>query len=165
MKYLFTLIFTISLLLFNDAIGYTETSPLWTHFTYQFQHANIVHLIINSLAFIGMFRLLEKFVNKWLLSASILTIGFAASFLSMYSTPTVGASAMVYAMIGIFFSMINLSQDIKIIDKRKFALFVASILICLAISAIKGNSNFFLHLFALMLGQIAGSIMAFFREQ
>jgi membrane associated rhomboid family serine protease len=165
MKYLFVLTFILCFSLFDTGIGYTSTSPLWTHITYQFQHAGIFHLLVNSFSFIAMFRLLEKFVNKWMLAAIILSIGFTASFLSMYHTPTLGASAMVYALVGIFFSLINLCRDIRILDKRKFTLFAISVVACLIISATKANSNFFLHLFALMLGAIAGSAIAVFREK
>jgi membrane associated rhomboid family serine protease len=150
---------------FDVNIGYTNTSPLWTHLTYQFQHAGIVHLVINSLSFIGMFRLLEKFINRWVLSVSIVIVGFIASFLSMYNAPTVGASAMVYAMSGMFFAMINLCPDIRILDKKKFAVFIVGIAACLFISASKGNSNFFLHVFSLLLGLIAGTVIAIFREE
>ncbi|MDR1526223.1 MAG: rhomboid family intramembrane serine protease, partial [Dysgonamonadaceae bacterium] len=152
-------------IVFDVNIGYTNTSPLWTHLTYQFQHAGIVHLVINSLSFIGMFRLLEKFINRWVLSVSIVIVGFIASFLSMYNAPTVGASAMVYAMSGMFFAMINLCPDIRILDKKKFAVFIVGIAACLFISASKGNSNFFLHVFSLLLGLIAGTVIAIFREE
>jgi membrane associated rhomboid family serine protease len=165
MKYLFVLIFILCFIFFDTDIGYTWTSPWWTHLTYQFQHAAMIHLLINSLAFVGMFRLLEKFVNRCLLAATVLALGFVASFLSMYDVPTVGASAMVYAMMGIFFSMLNLCHDIKIIDKRRFTLFLVSLFACLTVSALKGNSNFFLHLFALMIGLIAGTVISFFREE
>jgi membrane associated rhomboid family serine protease len=165
MKYLFVLSFVLCFVLFDAGIGYTQTSPLWTHFTYQFQHEGFFHLSANSFSFIGMFRLLEKFLNKWLLFVLTVTIGFVASFLSMYDVPTVGASAMVYAMIGIFFSMISLCRDMKIIDGRKFALFVAGVIICLTVGAMNGNSNFFLHVFALMIGTVAGIMVAFFREE
>ncbi|MDR1525156.1 MAG: rhomboid family intramembrane serine protease [Tannerella sp.] len=165
MKYLFVLLFIIVFCLFDKNLGYTNASPWWTHFTYLFQHAGIVHLLINSLSFIGMFRLLEKFINRWVLSVSVITVGFVASFLSMYNAPTVGASAMVYAMVGIFFSMVNLCGDIKILDKKKFAVFIVGIAACLFISASKGNSNFFLHVFSLILGLIAGTVIAIFREE
>jgi membrane associated rhomboid family serine protease len=165
MKYLFVLIFILCLVFFDTDIGYTRTSPWWTHLTYQFQHAGMIHLLINSLAFVGMFRLLEKFVSKWLLSVSVILIGFAASFLSMYGVPTVGASAMVYAMMGIFISILNLCPDIKIIDRRKFAVFAVGVVACLTVSALKGNSNFFLHVFAIAIGLLAGMVISYFREE
>jgi hypothetical protein len=67
-------------------------------------------------------------------------------------------------MMGMFFSMLNLCPDIKIIDRRKFAVFTAGVVACLTVSALKGNSNFFLHVFALMTGAIAGTLIAVLRE-
>jgi membrane associated rhomboid family serine protease len=165
MKYLFVLAFILCFALFDTAAGYTTVSPLWTHLTYQFQHSGLIHLLVNSLSFIGMFRLLERFVNRWLLSVLIIAVGFTASFLSMHDAPTVGASAMVYVMAGLFFSLIGLCRDIRILDKGKFSLFIFGMLACLTVSALKGNSNFFLHVFALIMGVIAGSIVAIFREK
>jgi membrane associated rhomboid family serine protease len=112
-----------------------------------------------------MFRLMEKLVDRRLLAALVLAIGFAASFLAAYDVPTVGASAMVYAMTGMFLSMANLCRDIRIIDKRKFARFILAILACLIVGAAKGNGNFFLHLFAMMIGGIAGAGIAAFRNR
>jgi membrane associated rhomboid family serine protease len=164
MKYLFVAAFILCFIFCGTEAGYTGTSPWWSHLTYNFQHAGIIHLLVNSLSFIGLFRLMERFLNRYRLAALIIATGFVASFLSMHETPTVGASAMVYAMTGAFFALINLCRDIKILDKRKFALFVTSIAACLLVSALKGNSNFFLHVFALIIGMIAGTGVAFFRE-
>jgi len=153
MKYLFVIVFIIVFILFDKSIGYTDTSPVWTHFTYMFQHAGIIHLTLNSLAFIGMFRVLEKIINKYILSATILSIGVAASFISTYQLPTVGISGAVYAMIGIYLSMIT-TKKLIIKDKSKFIIFVLSVLICLVISFFKTNSNFQLHIFSLMIGYV-----------
>lgn len=164
MKYLFILTFILCFALFDTNIGYTNTFSLWTHFACQFQHAGTVHLVINSLSFIAMFRLLEKFVNRWLLSLIIVAAGFVSSFLSMYDTPTVGASAMVYAMVGMFVSIITCS-GMKIPDKRKFAMFIVGTVACLSVSALKENSNFLLHLFSLVNGLIAGVVVSIYRKK
>jgi membrane associated rhomboid family serine protease len=119
-----------------------------------FQHSGVVHLIINSLAFTGMFRTMEKFVNMWILSASIIAVSFAASFIAMYDIPTVGASAMIYAMFGLFFGMTIYSKNIKIADTKKYLLFLSVVLISLIISFFKHNSNFVLHLSSMIVGFI-----------
>lgn len=154
MKYIYVLIFIVVYIICGLEIGYTYQSSLYTHFTYMFQHSGIVHLLINSLAFIGMFRTMEKFVNKWLLSVSIIIISFAASFTAMYDIPTVGASAMIYAMIGMFFGMTIYCKNIKITDTKKYLLFLSVVVISLTISFFKHNSNFALHFFSMIWGGI-----------
>ena len=149
MKYLFVLIFFIVFISFDKSIGYTDTSPIWTHFTYMFQHAGIIHLLINSLAFTGMFRILEKFVNKYILAISILSIGFAVSFLSMHQLPTVGISGAVYAMVGIYLAMIP-TKKLIIKDRKKLYIFIASIILCMTVSFFKTNSNFVLHFYCMV---------------
>ena len=157
MKYLIVLTVLIVFTFFNKSLGYTNASPLWTHFTYMFQHANLIHLLINSLAFIGMFRILEKIINKYILLATILSIGFLTSFLSMYEIPTVGASSMVYAMIGIFFGS-TISRRIKIADIKKYLLFILGVALSLTVSFFKPNSNFELHIYSMLFGLIPGTL-------
>jgi len=151
MKYLFVLIFFIVFFTFDKSIGYTNTSPVWTHFTYMFQHANIIHLGINSLAFIGMFRVLEKIINKYFLASIILSISVIASFTSIYPLPTVGISGAVYAMIGIYLAMIA-TKKLILKDRNKLYIFLFSVSLCLLVSFFKTNSNFRLHLVSLILG-------------
>jgi membrane associated rhomboid family serine protease len=164
-KYFFVLIFLVCFAWLDTNIGYTNASPVWTHITFQFQHAGVVHLLVNSFSFVGIFRLLERFVNRWLLAASIIIAGFTASFLSMYKTPTVGASAMIYAMIGMFLFLLARCSDIRVRDKRRFAVFIAGILVCLSISALKVNSNFLLHLSALIFGVLTGIVAGAVRRK
>lgn len=154
MKYIYVLIFIIVFIFFGLELGYTYQSPFYTHFTYMFQHSGVVHLLINSLAFIGMFRTMEKLVNKWMLSASIIAVSFAASFISIYNIATVGASAMIYTMFGMFFGMTTYCKNIKIADTKKYLLFLSVVLISLTISFFKHNSNFVLHLSSMILGFI-----------
>ena len=119
MKYLYVVIFISVFATFGLELGYTNNTPIYTHATYMFQHSGVIHLTINSLAFTGMFRTMEKFVNKWFLSAIIITTSFAASFTAIYNIPTVGASGMIYTMIGMFFGLI-ISGEIKIKDKKNY---------------------------------------------
>jgi len=154
MKYVYVLIFFIVYILFGLELGYTHKSPLYTHFTYMFQHSGIVHLIINSLAFIGMFRTMEKLVDKKMLSVTIIISSFTMSFVTMYDLPTVGASAMIYTMIGMFFGMTTICNNIKIADTKKYLLFISVVSISLTISFFKHNSNFVLHVASMIFGFI-----------
>jgi len=162
MKYLFVLIFIIVYACLGFELGYTTTSPIWTHFTYMFQHSGIIHLTINSLAFIGMFRICQKSIKNWELAILILLVGFSASFLSMYDIPTVGVSSCVYAMIGIYFALIATKKFI-ITDSTLFVIFVIGVIISFTVSFLKANSNFGLHLFSLIIGFIAGIIYEILR--
>jgi membrane associated rhomboid family serine protease len=113
--------------------------------------------------FIAMANALRKFVKKWVLIISIIPISFASSFLSMYEIPTVGASGMVYAMIGIFISISVLADNI-IVNKKIYMLLICSIGLSLLISYLKGNSNFWLHIFCLLFGIAAGIMIEIIKE-
>jgi membrane associated rhomboid family serine protease len=164
MKYIFIFVFILTFTLFGTSIGYTKVSPLYTHLTYMFQHAGIVHLAMNSLAFIGMFRTLEKFISKWTLSLLVTTISFVSSFISMYDIPTVGASAMIYSMIGIFIGITTFCTHIKIANIKKYLLFISVIAISLTISLFKSNSNFILHLISMAVGVITSIPISLYKN-
>ena len=165
LKYLFVFIFIFVFAWFEKTLGYTTTSPLYTHFTYMFQHAGVMHLFINSFVFIGMFRAVEKYVNKWMLSVSCILIGFTASFLSVYDIPTVGASGMIYAMIGMFVSITIFYKGAKINDIKKYAIFILAVCLSLLLSYFKHNSNFWLHVYSLSMGVVFGMIVSIYKNK
>ena len=88
---------TIAILLVTYLIpnsGYYYGSPIWTHFTYMFAHANLLHLICNLYA---LYICISKRINLF----HVYIIGVAVSFIAMNNIPTVGASSCVYVMLGI----------------------------------------------------------------
>jgi membrane associated rhomboid family serine protease len=101
-KYIFVLIFILAYIFCGNITGYSNTSPLWTHLTYMFLHASVLHLLFNSLAFINIFRALEKTLGQWTLSIIIITAGFALSFIIRYDRPIVGSSGLIYTMLGMY---------------------------------------------------------------
>lgn len=151
MQYLIVLAFIIVYLVSDLSLGYSYVSPFYTHFTYMFQHAGWMHLILNSLAFIGLYRALNKQL-KHLLSR-IIWIAFIASFISVYLVPTVGASGMIYAMLGMCLGL-EFTGQWKL-QNMKLVLF--SIGAMLLISFFKNTSNFGLHVWCLVFG--IGDIM------
>lgn len=153
-KYIFVLSFIVFYCLFDLELGYTTTSKFYTHITYMFQHSGIIHLAINSIAFFVMFHNLQKLLNIWIVISSILVCGFTASFLSMYDIPTVGASSMIYAMVGIDIGMTLFCKKIKIANTRRYLLFICGLVLCLSISAFRHNSNFLVHIYSLLFGFI-----------
>lgn len=164
-KYIFVLLFIVVYCLFGLDLGYTTTSKLYTHITYMFQHSAIIHLTINSIAFIVMFHNLQKLLNIGIIIASIFVCGFAASFLSMYDIPTVGASSMIYAMVGIDIGMTLFCKEIKIANTRRYLLFICGLVLCLLISAFRHNSNFLVHIYSLIFGFIISLIASYYKNR
>lgn len=160
-KYLFILVFIIIYILFGIELGYTNTSPLYTHITYIFQHASILHLIINSISFIVVFTMLDKLTERRMFLPVSFTIGVLTSFLAMYDIPTVGVSAVIYAMIGLYIGLTLFYKDIKIADTRKYLLNICIITIGLTISMIRTNSNFHIHIISLILGFLISLLLSF----
>ncbi|GAB6123859.1 rhomboid family intramembrane serine protease [Dysgonomonas termitidis] len=152
MKYLIILILILTYIFFGNELGYTNVSPLYTHFTYIFRHASVLHLLINSLAFIGIYTSMEKHLNKWVFLGISLGCSALASFGAMYDKPTVGISGIVYAMTGLYLGITLLHKHIKIADTRKYLLYICCIVISLSVSFVKEDSNFLLHLYSLVIG-------------
>lgn len=146
MQYLIVLIFITVYLISDLSLGYSYISPFYTHLTYMFQHGGWIHLILNSLAFIGLYRALSKQL-KFVLPRIIL-IAFISSFISVYLVPTVGASGMIYAMLGMCLGL-EFTGQWKL---QNMKLVVFSIVAMLMISFFKHTSNFGLHVWCLVFG-------------
>jgi rhomboid protease GluP len=152
MKYLIIFILILTYIFFGNELGYTNTSPLYTHFTYIFQHVSVFHLLVNSLAFTGIYTSLEKHLDKWVFLGISFGCSVLASFGAVYGKPTVGISGVVYAMTGLYLGITLLYKHIKIADTRKYLLYILCIVISLSVSFVNGNSNFLLHLYSLVMG-------------
>ncbi len=165
MKYIFVLVFILVFILFDTSIGYTNMSPLYTHITYIFQHASILHLVINSISFIVIFSTLEQFVSRKIFLPVSFVIAVVTSFLTMYNVSTVGVSSVIYAMIGLYMGVIAFYKNIKIADTRKYLLNICVIVISLTISLIKTSSNFYIHIYSLLFGFLSSIILSYFNNR
>jgi len=96
-------------------MGYSTTSPFYTHITFMFIHATIFHLAINLFAFYKLYDAIEKKLGSYALWLP-LVISFLASFICEYKLPTVGSSGIVFAMAGIFFALYILKRESYIIN-------------------------------------------------
>ena len=164
MQYLIAIVFIIVFSVFDNSLGFCIGSPFYTHFTYMFQHASVMHLVLNSFSFIVIFRLLSIYTNSYKLFLTVLLIGFASSFLSEHNLPTVGASSMVYGMVGLMYGfMCN-----KILEFKEKVLLVGNIVVLLVaflISYFTKSSNFSIHLISLLLGLVVGVyFLRYFRK-
>lgn len=155
LKYVFLAAFIAVFIACGNELGFTVSSPLHTHFTYMFQHAGIWHLAMNALAFYSMFTVLARCTGQCILAVITVVCAFAASFLSAHDTPTVGASSMVYAMMGMYIAMALRGRRMVIRNGRQFGMYCLCVVICLAASFFREGSNFTLHLVSLVFGGAA----------
>ena len=81
-------------------LGYTQTSSIFTHFTYMFVHFGILHILFNLVTFFLLFKNLQIAVNQYILTAAMLVGGFLASFGSQTTMSTIGISGVVYFLLG-----------------------------------------------------------------
>ena len=155
MKYIFTLSFILTYIFFGVELGYTDTSEWYTHITYMFQHSTLIHLCVNLFSFIAMWLALQRCMKQRLI-LPVFAIAVVASFLpyTSFSTPTVGVSGAVYAMMGMLMPFIY--------KNKNFYIYILSILIVLVVSFINPNINFFIHLYCLVLGIAYGYLKKLF---
>ncbi len=155
MKYLFPVIFLLVFLIFGLELGYTATSPWWTRVTYIFQHANLMHLLVNSVSFFFLFRALESMLRPRRITSTALTAAVAAAFLCVYDKPVVGASGMVYAMVGIYVALVVQYWNGKFRHPKtryQVTVFLIAVTIALVVSFFKENTAGLLHLVSMVLG-------------
>ena len=121
-------------------------------FTYQFMHANILHLAVNILSLALMYNPIKKLYEERfsaivipnlfivLYLFSIIVGGFCAM-----PTPTVGASGMVFFLLGMLIILNPTLQQLK------NYIYVA---IAVIVSIIFGNSNVALHVLSFVFGAL-----------
>lgn len=153
MKYLLAALFIFAYICKPD-IGYSQNSPLYTHFLYMFAHAGFIHLIINLISFLSLFSFLSKVIPPvWLFLYSYLSAVFA-SFFSSGPQPTVGASGMVCGLIAIYAILPLLGKKLIIQNRKKYLLWIIYTSIALITSFFFTSVNSANHFFALLAGAI-----------
>lgn len=154
MKHLFILTFILVYFFSGSELGYTGVLPVWNHFTYNFQHGSIMHLVINSIVFFLFFRTLQNYFTSWQIAIASLASAFIMSFFCIYDLPVVGASGMIYAMIGMYFFLLVTSR-MTYRDPLHLYVFLLSISAMLVAGFLKENSAGLLHLLCLIAGFLA----------
>ena len=148
-----TAIFLLSYLTFGKDItlGVTSTSCFYTHLTYIFVHANLFHLITNIFSLSFTLILLKKIANMkyYVMTAIGLISAFVASFIFMQDIPTVGASGVVYALLGTYCYLR--------FDKLALKLLLTLTIINL-LQYFFGTINVFIHAFSFAFGFIGTAL-------
>ncbi len=150
LKYFIASVFLVVYIVYGRELGFTTCSPIWTHFTYSFQHGSILHLIINTSVFITVFRVMERFIRPFTLFFVIYIISVMVSFSAMDILPTVGSSGMIYAMFGME-TVIVIFNSATAKQKR---LFFFSIALMLCMSLVNGGSSFMVHIASFTFGAL-----------
>lgn len=156
MTYLIPVIFAITYLVFGKELGYHSESPLWTHFTYQFQHIGWAHIVVNSFALISFVRILKLAFPIYAILLFAYTGSVLASFPVFYDIPTVGASGAIYTLSGLFISTSLMKRRLKVKDWKKFYAFLACLALSFVFAWIKGGINIYCHALGLMYGMLIG---------
>jgi len=164
MRIVFILIFIAVFSLFDNSLGYTTNSAWWTHLSYNFQHANLWHLLLNSLAFYYIFGLLQKVIKQWIIIAISLPVAIISSlFATHHSLSVVGASGMIFAMTGmLYYFALKFVINHPKSNKTGFCVFSAFIVISLAIGFFHEYTAGWLHLLCFLGGFAVMSVYNFF---
>lgn len=151
MIYLFVVICLCVLLFVPDSMALAVSSEhLLCACTYQFAHAGWLHLCINALSLLVMFNPIYKvYINRiGYISPSRFFIycylgSVLAGLCTAQSTPTVGASGIVFFLLGVLL-MLNPTL-------RQLRGYIA-VAIAIGIQIYSGNSNISLHISAFVFG-------------
>ena len=139
----FGIVCAVMLMLGIDAmlVGIYDGCRWHQHLTYQFFHANIFHLAVNL-------YVMWLCVTRFKLSQRQMLMCFIISAMvpATLPMPTIGASGIVYAMLGIINTMVA--------KKLRFAMWIA---VYIAISTLF-NCNWSIHLCCYALGFMSNSI-------
>lgn len=155
LKLIITIVLVVPYLIGLE-IGYTDNSGFVEHLSFPFCHANVFHLLCNLIAI-------------WAIRGNLniipaLVINFIASYLPQpptFTLPTMGASGVVFTMIGIqwgayftreyFKPIIECNMDMLEKNAKRFFIFV---FLPMTAMIIIPNINYALHLYTLFLGML-----------
>ena len=121
-------------------------------FTYQFMHASILHLIVNILSLMLMYEPIKNLYESRFSAIHIPNL-FVVLYLSSVAvggfcamhTPTVGASGMVFFLLGMLIMLNPTLQQLKS---------YIYVLLAVIASIILGNSNVALHILSFVFGAL-----------
>lgn len=148
MIFIFILILIYSISLHEDIsyLGVHTGSEWYQYITYSFYHTSFWHLIINSLGFILYWEVLKRFTNKYICALIAFASAILSALICAFPTPTIGASAVVYSLVGIYCTGVFIGDRLeKKIMYRTF-IFIAISLILPAL--VNHRINWLLHIAA-----------------
>ena len=140
---LFACICLVLMLLDVDAhtIGIFDGCQWWQRLTYQFFHVSVLHLAVNI-------YVMWLCVTRFSLSNTMIACSYIASAIvpTYTAVPTIGASGIVYALLGVINTMV--------VKKWRYAAWIAIYIgICWLF-----NTNAVLHLTCYVYGLILGNV-------
>jgi membrane associated rhomboid family serine protease len=98
---LLTAIYAVSFFTDTTVLGATSMSPWYCYVTYNFIHVNILHLAVNSL-FLYLYWKRIYFIPLRVRLVMVATIPVISAALSARTMPTIGISAVVMTIAGMY---------------------------------------------------------------
>ena len=83
-------------------LGFSESSEFWTRFTYLLAHVGVIHMFLNIL----FIDLLLSNLRRWIYPDRLLAVAVTGAVLATFgaeaSLPTIGASGVLYFILGAY---------------------------------------------------------------
>lgn len=137
--------YAISSVVDLSSLGVSDSSPWWSLFTYNLVHFSFIHLLVNSITFISYWRILKRYLNIYIVLVVSIFVPAVSAYWGCYSIPTVGASAVIYTLIGIYTVVIPLAK--RELVKSLFLILFSFIFTGLFVQSI--NTNIHIYSFGL----------------
>lgn len=129
------------------AFGISTTSPWWCLFTYSFVHLSFTHLLVNAFVFLSYWRKMKGIINLYFFIPLIITVPVIAAILSAHTDITVGASGIIYAIIGIYIVAFPLPRNVLI-------KFITLIVLSFALTCFLPTVNTGIHIYSFLLSLV-----------
>ena len=138
-----------------------ENGEMWRLLTSLFVHGDFVHLLSNSPLFLIFGWILHAFFGKWIFPVVGLVIGVISNLATIYympdSTRLVGASGMLYGMVGLWLVLYVRFDVHQKISVRIFRAAAFSLLV-LAPTTYHPTTSYLAHGFGFFFGIVSGYI-------
>lgn len=149
MPFILVLVFFYSVGSFIDVREFAVDthSNWWCFFTFNLIHLSFLHLLVNSFVFLSYWRRIKNIINLYFFIPLIVLVPALSAMLSNQNTPTLGASAMVYAVIGLYLVAFPLPK--KILIK-----FISLIVISFSFTFFLSSVNTSIHIYSFLISLV-----------
>lgn len=132
----------------RELLAYSAKSSLLTLFSSVFVHINVLHLVLNLFAFIGVYVSLRRMLSGTAMFLYAFPASWLATWLVVGDTPVMGSSGVIYALLGIdFFRSLRQEKSSKATRFYAISLLISFLFGCLH-PAVHG----YLHIVAFVCG-------------
>lgn len=141
----------------NNPYSVTTYSPMSHRLLYLFSHAHLLHLLLNGWGICSLLRSLSRKVSPYAILLAAVASGLFSTYLTATAIPTVGASGVLYYLLG-YDLLLRWGECYFRIDHRQMEYYTLYLLSTFCITAPLVVVNTWLHIVNFTVGLLSALV-------